>query len=90
MYGYRIYLYAVEDPIRTANETKKITLLYPWNNRYLELVGFIKNQKPIPIHSLELKENLAFLRGASPVFIQLNGNIKTLSYKVKEVERIKL
>ena len=90
MYGYRIHLYAVENPIRTANESNKIKLLYPWNNRYLELVGFIKNQKPIPIHQLKDMEDFNKLKGSSPVFLQLNGNPKTLKYKVTSIERILL
>jgi hypothetical protein len=90
MYGYRIHLYAVDNPIRTANESSKIKLLYPWNNRYLELIGFVKDQKPISIYQLENLEDFNILKGSSPVFILLNGNPKTLKYKVNYVERIVL
>lgn len=88
MYGYRIHLYAVDNPIRTANESNKIKLLYPWNNRYLELIGFVKNQKPVSIHQLKDMEDFNRLKGSSPVFLQLNGNPKTLKYRVTNIERI--
>ena len=90
MYGYRIHLYAVDNPIRTANESNKIRLLSPWNNKYLELIGFIKNQKPVSIYQLENLEDFNIFKGSSPVFILLNGNPKTLKYKVNYVERIVL
>ena len=90
MYGYRVYLYSVENPIRTANETHKIKLLYPWNNRYLELIGFVKNKKPVSIHNLEELGDLNILRGYSPVFISILGNPVTLKYRVKSIEKVLL
>lgn len=90
MYGYRVYLYNNMDPIKTLNKPNFIELLLPWNSRYYQLVGFIKNGKPVSIYSLEELSNYKNLKGSYPVFIQKNGIPKTLSYKIKSVERVSL
>ena len=88
MYGYQVYLYNKSTPIRTLNKSNFIELLLPWSLRYHQLIGFIKNNKPVSIYSLEELPDYHQLKGAYPVFIQTNGIPKTLKYKIKSVERI--
>lgn len=88
MYGYEVYLYNKSDPIRTLNKTNFIELLLPWSSRYHQLIGFVKNGKPVSIYSLGELVDYHQLKGAYPVFIQKNGIPKTLKYKIKSVKRI--
>lgn len=90
MYGYRVKLYSHQTPITTINKSNFIELLPPWNSRYFQLVGFVKDLHPISIYQLQELEDLNKIKGYYPVFIQLNGVPKTLKSKIKSIERVTL
>ena len=88
MYGYLVKFYSKSNPLKTLNKTNSVELLPPWDSKYLQFIGFVKDNRPIPIHQLENIKNFDILKGSYPAFIQLNGNPKILKYRIKSVERI--
>lgn len=89
MYIYRIQLQSSDqfdiNPVKPMNN-----ILNNWSDRYTEVIGFCKlNALPILVPDLRDLE-LEKLRGYSLVVIQLNGVPKTLSSKIKSVEKVEL
>jgi len=89
MYIYRIQLYSSDqfdiNPLKPMNN-----ILNNWSDKYTEVIGFCKlNTFPVLVPDLRELE-LEKLKGYSLVVIQLNGVPKTLSSKIKSVERIDL
>lgn len=89
MYTYRIFLdhygYTMQTMDRFNNLFSKI-----YNDKYIQLLGFVKNQKIISYFDLDEIEDLSTFKNYNPVCVTNNGNIKILSYKIKEVKRLNL
>ena len=65
-------------------------ILNGWSDKYSEIVGFCKSNKDLVLMS-ELKGmELEKLKGFQVVLIQNNGIPKTLSYTIKNIERVEL
>lgn len=89
MYTYKIFLDHYGYTMQTMDRFNNL-FSRSYNDKYIQLLGFVKNTKIISYFDLDKVEDLSILKNYNPVCVTNNGNIKTLSYKIKEIKRLNL
>lgn len=89
MYTYKIFLDHYGYTMQTIDRFNNL-FSRSYNDKYIQLLGFVKNTKIISYFDLDKVKDLSTLKSYNPVCVTNKGDIKILSYKIKEVKKVDL